>query len=108
MSNVFLMNHWSRSSIRGSRSEHGGLPRRDDDEFALAAERIGGRGLGYAPDDVPPATDPRRKEPEAVDLSEGSEAPNRRLSPSTQLRRSAMRSAIFANAERTIDLHYQI
>jgi hypothetical protein len=42
------------------RSEHGGTPRRDDDEFALAAERdrVAAGLEDYAPDDVPPAADP--------------------------------------------------
>jgi len=55
------------------RSEHGGMPRRDDDEFALAAERdrVAAGLEDYAPDDVPPATDPPpRRVSEAVDLAE--------------------------------------
>jgi hypothetical protein len=53
------------------RSEHGGMPRRDDDEFALAAERdrVAAGLEDYAPDDVPPAADPPPPEvSEAVDL----------------------------------------
>ena len=74
--NAYLMNRWSRSSIRvclaGVASEHGGMPRRDDDEFALAAERDRvAAGLGDAPDDVPPAADPPPPGvSEAVDLAE--------------------------------------
>jgi hypothetical protein len=55
------------------RSEHGGMPRRDDDEFALAAERdrVAAGLEDYAPDDVPPATDPPPPGvSEAVDLAE--------------------------------------
>ena len=55
------------------RSEHGGMPRRDDDEFALAAERdrVAAGLEDYAPDDVPPAADPPPPEvSEAVDLAE--------------------------------------
>jgi hypothetical protein len=46
-------------------SEHGGMPRRDDDEFALAAERdrVAAGLEDYAPDDVPGVS-------EAVDLAE--------------------------------------
>ena len=85
--NAYLMNHWSRSSIQASslstpsfdpglarrRSEHGGMPRRDDDEFALAAERdrVAAGLEDYAPEDVPPATDPPPPGvSEAVDLAE--------------------------------------
>lgn len=55
------------------RSEHGGMPRRDDDEFALAAERdrVAAGLEDYAPDDVPPAADPPPPGvSEAVDLAE--------------------------------------
>jgi hypothetical protein len=57
------------------RSEHGGMPRRDDDELALAAERdrvaAGLEDYAPAPDDVPPAADPPPPEvSEAVDLAE--------------------------------------
>src|SRR4029450_11466174 len=55
------------------RSEHGGMPRRDDDELALAAERDrGAAGLGgWAAGDVPPAADPPPPGvSEAVDLAE--------------------------------------
>jgi hypothetical protein len=84
------------------RSEHGGMPRRDDDEFALAAERdrVAAGLEDYAPDDVPPATDPRRKQSpkQSIWRSEGSEAPNRRFSLRRSCASSAMRSAIFASA----------
>jgi hypothetical protein len=52
------------------RSEHGGMPRRDDEEFALAAERdrVAAGLEDYAPDDVPPAADP--PPPGSVDLWE--------------------------------------
>jgi hypothetical protein len=55
------------------RSEHGGMLRRDDDEFALAAERdrVAAGLEDYAPDDVPPAADaPPPGVSEAVDLAE--------------------------------------
>jgi hypothetical protein len=55
------------------RSEHGGMPRRDDDEFALAAERdrVAAGLEDYAPDEVPPAADPPPPGvSEAVDLAE--------------------------------------
>ena len=55
------------------RSEHGGMPRRDDDEFALAVERdrVAAGLEDYVPDDVPPATDPPPQGvSEAVDLAQ--------------------------------------
>ena len=59
--------------LQRRRSEHGGMPRRDDDEFALAAERdrVAAGLEDYAPDDVPPAADPPPPGvSEAVDLAE--------------------------------------
>lgn len=56
------------------RGEHGGMPLRpDDDELELAVERdrVAAGIADYAPDDVPPATDPLPEgTPEAVDLAE--------------------------------------
>jgi hypothetical protein len=49
------------------------MPRRDDDEFALAAERdrVAAGLEDYVPDDVPPAADPPPPGvSEAVDLAE--------------------------------------
>jgi hypothetical protein len=42
------------------RSGHGKMPRLDDDELALIAqrERVAAGLADYVPDDVPPATDP--------------------------------------------------
>jgi hypothetical protein len=56
------------------RSEHGGMPLRlDDDELELAVERdrVAAGVADYAPDDVPPATDPLPDgTPEVVDLAQ--------------------------------------
>jgi hypothetical protein len=55
------------------RSEHGGMPRRNEEEFALAAERdrVAAGLEDYVPDDVPPAADPPPPgTSEAVDLAE--------------------------------------
>jgi hypothetical protein len=57
-----------------SRTEHGGMPLRpDDDELALAVERdrVATGVTDYAPDDVPPAADPPPEgTSEAVDLAQ--------------------------------------
>ena len=46
------------------RSEHGGMPRRDDEEFELAVQRdrVAAGLADYVPEDVPPATDPYEPE----------------------------------------------
>lgn len=42
------------------RTQHGGMPRRDDDEYEVAVERdrVAAGLEDYVPEDVPPATDP--------------------------------------------------
>ena len=42
------------------RSEHGGMPPRDDEEYELAVERdrVAAGLADYVPEEVPPATDP--------------------------------------------------
>jgi hypothetical protein len=60
--------------LRHSRTEPGGMPlRMDDDELALAVERdrVAAGVADYAPEDVPPATDPLPEgTPEVVDLAQ--------------------------------------
>ncbi len=48
------------SGLHALRSEHGGMPPRSDDDYALAAQRdrVAAGLADYVPEDVPPATDP--------------------------------------------------
>ena len=46
--------------LHRDRTQHGGMPRRDDDEYEVAVERdrVAAGLEDYVPEDVPPATDP--------------------------------------------------
>jgi hypothetical protein len=68
------------------------MPRRDDDEFALAAERdrVAAGLEDYAPDDVPPAADPPPPGvSEAVDLAERGLLDDTSIDTSDRWQRSA-------------------
>lgn len=62
------------TGLQHSRREHGGMPLHpDDDELELAVERdrVAASVADYAPDDLPPATDPLPEgTDERVDLAQ--------------------------------------
>lgn len=62
------------SGLPRRRSEHGGMPLRPDDdalELAVERDRVAAGLADYAPEDVPPATDPPPEDAdEVVDLAQ--------------------------------------
>jgi hypothetical protein len=69
-----VMEPESDLGLHHDRREHGGMPLREDDdalERAVERDRVEAGLADYAPDDVPPATDPLPEgTSEQVDLAE--------------------------------------